>query len=281
MRRALYLLPLLVLLAVGCSGGSSQPTVPVILPAKTFHLEGFKPSGTVHPGRPTTVAFTIEQPSGQPLTKYKTGPGPHTGIHLIIVRDDLATIIHRHPKPAADGRVRQAIDFPTDGHYYVLVDAYPRSLARLPNFQLHHRIDVGASNPVRPIPPFRQTQEVDGYRVSLGTRPRLRAIQAGRFEVTVRDAQGRPVHFHPWYGALAHAIFFQKGSLAYFHTHVCGASTPGCTSILGNPRLASNETRPGQLNIGVLLPAPGTWRLFLQVKPGDRVITAPFTLRVR
>jgi hypothetical protein len=33
--------------------------------------------------------------------------------------------------------------------------------------------------------------------------------------------------------------------------------------------------------VGVLVPAPGTWRLFLQTKIGGRVVTAPFTLDVK
>ena len=54
-------------------------------------------------GKPAVVAFRIDQPSGEPLTDYRTGSGPHTGVHLIIVRDDLSTIIHHHPKPQAGG----------------------------------------------------------------------------------------------------------------------------------------------------------------------------------
>jgi hypothetical protein len=283
-RRSFLGLLLLVvpLVAAACSGGSgsSQPTI-AIHSAKTWHLGGFEPPAGIHARRPTTLAFTIDQPSGQPLTKYKTGPGPHTGIHLIIVRDDLSAIIHRHPKPAADGQVKETVDFPRDGRYRVLVDVYPRAVAGVRNFQLHRDVTVGTGNPTSAVPPFRATQVVDGYRVSIHKLPKLRALQPSFFQVTVTDSQGRPAHFTPWYGALAHAIFFRKGSLDYFHTHVCGNNTPGCISVLGNPKLASNATTTGHLNIGVLLPVAGTWRLFLQFKPGAHVITAPFTLHVR
>jgi len=51
-------------------------------------------------------------PSGQPLTQYKTGSGPHTGVHLIIVRDDLRYIIHQHPPVGPDGRLSQTVTFP-------------------------------------------------------------------------------------------------------------------------------------------------------------------------
>ena len=72
-----------------------------------------------------------------------------------------------------------------------------------------------------------------------------------------------------------------QGSLDYFHTHVCGPSTPGCTSVLGGAKVVGRPAGPGQLNVGVLLPIAGTWRLFLQFRDRGRIVTAPFTLRVR
>ena len=100
-------------------------------------------------------------------------------------------------------------------------------------------------------------------------------------DVTVTDPSGRPARFSEWYGALAHAIFFRAGSLDYFHTHVCGAAASACTSTVGGTRIVGKSTKPGRLNVGILLPVPGKWRLFLQFKPGAHVVTAPFTLTVR
>jgi hypothetical protein len=89
------------------------------------------------------------------------------------------------------------------------------------------------------------------------------------------------VRFTPWYGALAHAIFFRQGSLDYFHTHVCAAGASGCTSVLGGTRVTGSSTTPGKLTVGVLVPAPGTWRLFLQSRADGHILTAPFTLSVK
>ena len=85
----------------------------------------------------------------------------------------------------------------------------------------------------------------------------------------------------PYYGALAHAIFFRRGTLDYFHTHVCAPGAAGCASSVGGATVTGSTARPGRLTVGVLVPAPGTWRLFLQCKLGGRVVTAPFTLEVR
>lgn len=265
-----------------CGGsGSSQPATPTIQPARTFALSDFEPAGRVTPGTPTTIGFTIRQPDGRPLVRFRRGAGPHTGVHVIVVRDDLSTIDHRHPPIAANGRIQERVTFPAPGTYRMVVDVYPQLAGPLRNFQLFRTIHVAGTARRRPLPPFRPTQVVDGYRVTMHGRPALKAIQPSFLTVTVTDPKGRPATFTPWYGALAHAIFFRQGSLDYFHTHVCAPGASGCTSLLGGARVAGTSSTPGKLRVGVLVPVPGTWRLFLQTKVNGRVLTAPFTLRVR
>jgi hypothetical protein len=274
-------------LVCGCGSGSSTPKVPSISAARTYRLAGFQPAGKVEPGKPVTVSFTIEQPDGRPLTNYKRGPGPHTGVHLILVRDDLGTIIHRHPPIGPDGKASEHVTFSEPGPYRVVVDAYPNvpsSPSGLPtaqsNFQLFGKIDVAGTYRPAPLPRFIRTAVVDGYRFELHGHPRLKAIEAGSISVTVTDPHGKPATFTPWFGALAHAIFFRQGSLDYFHTHVCAPGASGCTSILGAARVVGSSSTPGKLRVGVLVPLSGTWRLFLQCRANGRVLTAPFTLEV-
>jgi hypothetical protein len=285
MRPARLFPPVLALLSVvviaGCGSSSGGAvSVPAVAPAKVFRLGDFQPAGPVIAGRPTTISFTVRLPSGRPLTTYKTGSGPHTGVHLIIVRDDLAYIIHKHPPIASDGLLRQTVTFPAPGPYRVLVDVYPNIPGGQPNFQLFHTVAVrGAYHPSK-LPVFQPDQVIDGYHINMLGHPTLHAVQAQFVNVTVTDPHGRGVSFVPWFGALAHAIFFHQGSLDYFHTHVCGAGAPNCTSTLGGTRVTGRATAPGRLTLGVLLPVPGTWRLFLQMKLGGRVVTVPYTLEV-
>jgi hypothetical protein len=266
----------------GCGSGSATVSVPTIPPARTFALAGFEPTGPVTPGRPTTVSFTVRMPNGQPLTTYRTGSGPHTGVHLIIVRDDLAYIIHEHPPIGAGGLLRQTVTFPAPGPYHVLVDIYPRLRGVLPNFQLVRRVDVtGPYHPIK-LPQYRADEVVDGYHFAMAPHPPLHAIQAEFVNVQVTDPQGHKVTFVPWFGALAHAIFFQAGSLNYFHTHICAPNALNCGTLAGvsSSRVTGQSTAPGRLRIGVLLAVPGTWRLFLQMKLSGRVVTAPYTLSI-
>ncbi len=224
----------------------------------------------------------MQQPNGKPLTRYRTGAGPHTGVHLIIVRDDLAYLIHEHPPVGSGGQLRQTVTFPAPGQYKVLVDIYPNVPGVVTNFQLSQRVDVAGAYRPQPLASYRSDVTVDGYHVELQGHPRLHAIQAAFMHATVTDATGHPVTFTPWFGALAHAIFFRAQSLDYFHTHICAPTTPNCGSLPGvrGSAITGSSTTPGKMTIGVLLPAPGTWRLFLQMKLAGKIVTAPFTLQV-
>jgi hypothetical protein len=283
-RISLLALLTLPLVAAACFGGGSKTAAPTITiqAARTYQLAGFRPTGAVAAGKTTQLTFTVQQPSGRPLTQYRRGGGPHTGVHIIIVRSDLATIIHNHPPVGAGGRIVDPITFPEAGRYRLVVDLYPANAVNGQiNFQLFRWITVAGAAPARLLPPFSPTVTVGGYRFTMQGRPRLAAIQPAFLTVTVKDPQGRPATFTPWFGALAHAIFFRRGSLDYFHTHVCSPGATGCTSVLGATRVAGTSSTPGRLRVGVLVPVSGTWRLFLQCKVNGTILTAPFTLTVR
>ena len=287
MTRRLLALPLLaaaVAAAAGCgsSDGNSEPTIQKAL---TTHAEDFQPAVPVQAGKPVAVSFRIVQPSGDKLVtmkRFRTGSGPHTGVHMIIVRDDLGVIIHRHPPIGPNGTFTQQVTFPSPGSYRVVLDVYPAG-GPLPNFQLlDKRITVRGPYKPQPLPPPSTTATVDGYhfRITKVVPARLTAIEPALISMTITDPQGKPVKLTPWYGALAHAIFFHQGRFEYFHTHVCSPGAGGCTSILAGNKVTGSSASPGKMTVGVILPDSGTWRLFLQLQDGTKVLTAPFTLHV-
>lgn len=278
-RRSSLLLAVVPLLAA--CGGSSSSGFPTIQAARTYQLVDLKPSAPVVAGTPVRVSFAIRQPNGKLLTSFKRGPGPHTGVHLIIVRRDLAAIVHTHPPISPDGTIGTTLALPKPGPYRVVVDAYPNTSGPQKNFQLFGAVRAKGSYVPQKLPPFSATQVVDGYRITLHDVPVLHAIQPAFLTATVTSPAGKPATFTPWFGALAHAIFFREGSLDYFHTHVCAPGASGCTSVLGGSKVTGSSSTPGKLTIGVLVPAPGTWRLFLQCQVQGHVLTAPFTLDVK
>ena len=120
MRRLVLGVSALGLLAAGCGGSGGNGGLSVtIAPAKTYELGGFQPTAPITPGKPVKVSFRIQLPSGKTLTAYNRGSGPHTGVHLIAVRDDLSILIHQHPPVGADGVLSTEVTFPKPGRYVV------------------------------------------------------------------------------------------------------------------------------------------------------------------
>lgn len=274
-------LVLLPLATAGC--GSRGPALPTIAAARTFHLSDFEPAVPVRARRPVPISFTIVQPSGSRLTEYKTGAGPHTGVDLIIVRSDDNSLLYEDTDIAADGRITQPVVFPAPGRYRVIVDAYPKQTnPAIPrNFQLFRWVTVAGHTSLHALPAYSPSTSVDGFRFTFHGHPSLHALEGAFLEITVQDPQGRPTVFQTWRGALAHAIFIRAGSLDYFHTHVCAPGATNCTSLLGAARVTGTSTGPGTLKVGLLVPAPGNWRLFLLVYVDGRHLVAPFTLNVK
>lgn len=276
----LALIAMAVVLAACGGSGSGTATPPQIAPARVFALAGFQPSAPVLAGRPTVLSFTIRQPSGQPLTSYRTCCEPHQGVDLVIVRSDDSHIQYDDTDVGAGGRITQPVVFPAPGRYRVIVDAYPKpSGATSPlSFQLFTWVTVQGTYRPQAVPPYRASEVVDGYRFQIQGHPPLKAINATFLTVKVLDPNGRKAAFGTWRGALAHAIFIRQGSLDYFHTHVCSPGAIYCTSVLGATRVTGTSTTPGELKVGVLLPAPGTWRLFLLSYINGHHLVSPFTL---
>ena len=265
----------------GCGGsGGAGVSVPTVAPAATYSLKSFQPAGPVLPGRPTTVSFTIQQPSGHPLTQYRPCCEPHDGVDLIVVRADDSHVQYDDSDISPRGRVSQPIVFPTPGRYRVIIDAYPAHTAvdQPLNFQLFTWVTVRGAYHPQVVPPYRSTEVVGGYRFQVQPHAPLREIQAAFLTIRVTDPHGRKAVFGTWRGALAHAIFIHQGSLDYFHTHVCSPGAIYCTSVLGAARVTGSSSVPGILHVGVLLPEPGRWRLFLLTYIRGRHIVTPITL---
>lgn len=265
----------------GCGSTGAGVSLPKVGAAATYSLQHFQPAGPVRPGRRTLVSFSIKQPSGATLTRYRPCCAPHDGVDLIIVRSDDSHIQYDDSDISPSGQVSQPVVFPTPGRYRVIVDAYPahHAVDAPINFQLFTWVTVQGRYHPQPVPPYRASQVVDGYRFQVQPHAPLRPIEATFLAIRVTGPGGRKAAFGTWRGALAHAIFIRQRSLDYFHTHVCSPGAIYCTSVLGAARVTGSSSSPGVLHVGVLLPEPGTWELFLLTYIGGHHIVTPITLR--
>ncbi|WP_103380865.1 heavy metal translocating P-type ATPase [Pseudonocardia dioxanivorans] len=194
--------------------------------------------------------------------------------HLIVTRSDLGTFAHVHPVPTGvPGELAVDVVFPTGGSY--ALHAEFRRQGELASVLARSEVDV-AGDPVeqeRVLPGPRETV-VDGVRV--GLRGDVVAGEASDLTVTLADAAtGRPLDdLQPYLAAPAHVVTLRADGRGFAHGHAEVIDADG------DPVLATPGTRYGpELGFHPRLPAPGTYRMWVQVRVADgRVLTAPFTV---
>ena len=97
---------------------------------------------------------------------------------------------------------------------------------------------------------MRTSVTTDGYTFTIHHLPKLKVANADYLNVSVTDAGGKAATFTPWFGALAHAVFFRQGNLAYFHTHICSPNLPLCAGKQRHRRVI-HQARAAQDRDGV------------------------------
>ena len=268
-------------MTTGCGGGNGL-TAPPVPPAKSYRLADFTPSGAVSPGKPVTISFRIIQPSGAPLTQFAEGPqlGPHTGVHLILVRDDLSQIVHRHPPIAAGGVISETISFPAPGNYRLLIDVTRREAAGA----LQQLSDVSHDGRFRPLPRpadrRRATHRLGGWLSVHDPTPADLARRPGRLPRRRRARRGRssrPLHSLVRCPRPCH-LLSRAGSGLLPHPRLRTGPTPGAPGWV-----RSRAAHPSRVccTSACCSPRPACGGCSCNVKIDGRVISAPFTLKVR
>ncbi|WP_406075237.1 heavy metal translocating P-type ATPase [Micromonospora sp. NBC_01638] len=230
----------------------------------------------VVPGRQTTVRIRVtDAETGRPIRDV--GRSHEAWMHLIAVRDDLASFAHVHPEPAGPpGEFAVTLTFPTPGRYVVNTEF--RRKGELTDVLEQHEVAVGDPAQVIHQPPAvsGRQQVVDGVRVTLDGTAK---VGGSRFTYRFADAAtGRPLTgLRPYLAAAGHVVIMSAAGDSFAHEH---AETEDAD---GRPVFAlPGQTYGPELDLHAEFPRPGRYRLWGQFRLADgHVITVPFTVDAR
>jgi hypothetical protein len=183
--------------------------------------------------------------------------------HLFVVSRDLATFAHVHPEAHDDGTLVLTHEL-APGEYMLIADFLPVGGTS----QLVQRAIVtpGYSGPLFPPAPVLETlgseQVVAGLRIQMEAAsvvPR-RPAQL-RFTISDVDS-GLPVmDLEPYLGAPGHLLVVSPDLTVAIHGHPDGGPTSGPV-----------------VTFDPVLPAPGRYKMWVQLQRKGEVITAPFII---
>lgn len=215
----------------------------------------------VEAGKPVRLAFEVLKPdSGDRQTGFET---VHEKLfHLFWVSHDLEVFRHEHPVLGDDGVFRIDTVFDRPGTYRLMGDFYPTG--GTPQMVPMTLTTRGFERPLETLQPQLDadlsTKAGENVRVSLRTEPP--SPVAGLMTLLffeLNTARG----LQKFLGAWAHMLAVKDDLVTMIH---------------GHPSIADG----GKLiQMNVIFPEPGMYRVWVQVQRRRKVSTVPFTIEVR
>jgi hypothetical protein len=222
-----------------------------------FSLDLSASPKTPKPGEPVDLRLIVRDRE-KPKDVFNQFERAHEEfMHLVIVRDDLREFAHEHPALGTDGAFALRYQFKTAGDYHLFADVAPKnagSQVLMAKLKVAGKTSIPAVFEPRPT-----TQEIDGLRIELKTQT-VAAKRTTELAFTVEPATG----LQPYLGARAHLIAIHQDAVTFVHAH-------------------PDESKRSDGNFVFLgrFPQPGRYRIWIQFKRNDRLVTGEFTLEAK
>jgi hypothetical protein len=226
------------------------------------------------PGEPAHLRLKVHHPRTNALvnTFAIVHERPY---HLFVLSLDLEYFEHLHPEHhGEEGALVAHVTLPRPGYYKLYSDFLPEG--GKPQVVVNEIVTTGpladrAASRARLVPDTRLAQTLGDMTLALELP--AGGLVAGRQQsltIKVTDADGgAPVrNLEPYLGAFGHSLLISEDTEHYVHTHPAEHVHPGARNLTGGPTLTFKA----------ILPEPGRYRLWTQVKRGGVLSTARFTI---
>ena len=222
-------------------------------------------------GTKTRLRLTVREPTTRAVVRefVAVHDKPY---HLFVIGGDLESYDHVHPQQRRDGSFEIDITLPKPGFYRLYSDFLP--LGAMPQVVPGSIGTAGfagtlMSQRARLFPDETLTKAAGGLRVTL-TLP-AGGLVAGRDEKLryhiVDAADGTPAtDIEPYLAAFGHTLVISEDGLHYVHAHPAEMLPDGGARLAGGP----------DLTFAALLPKPGRYRIWTQLKRRGVVSTVSF-----
>jgi hypothetical protein len=218
------------------------------------------------------LRFTVTHPTSGALVR-DFAVVHEKPFHLFVVSQNLQDYQHVHPEPQPDGSLAVDLSLARPGYYKLYADFLP--LGGRPQVLPEVLVTADtasdlASSGARLVPDTRpKTSGSVTARLDLPTA----GLVAGRDEKLVFHvtdaATGAGVNdLQPYLGAFGHTLVMSEDTLHYVHAHPTEALPEGVAEPRGGP----------DLTFKALLPRPGRYRIWTQLKRAGVVSTVSFTV---
>lgn len=215
------------------------------------------------PGEDIQLHFQVKDPeTNEPVRKFEI---VHEKLwHFFLVSQDLKFFAHMHPEQQPDGSFDLNVKFPKPGLYRALSDFYPSE--GTPQLIDSSLLVSGEGFGLAPatLEPDVTAKQTENLNVELVTDPPqvvagLRTIMF--FKLTPNDG------IEPYLGTMAHVLAASADTIDLIHTHPTDVIDP-------------DNGAYKQIQIDIVFPRPGIYRVWIQFQRKGVVNTAVFNIPV-
>lgn len=242
------------------------------LDVRDYRLEVKTTPSPIAAGHPFKLRLVVRDPDTKEVVR-EFATVHEKRFHLFVLSQDLEHYDHVHPEQQADGSWTLDTSVPRQGFYKLYADFLPDG--GTPQVIPRSLVTGGftadlATSGARLTPDRQLTKTFGRMRVQL-TLPAA-GLAAGReekFTYSLSDAStGAPISdVEPYLGAWGHSLVMSEDTEHFVHAHPLEAL----------PEKGESGGGP-QLTFKALLPKPGNYRVWTQIKRGGEVTTAVFTI---
>jgi hypothetical protein len=237
-------------------------------------------------------------------------------MHLFLLsKSGMQTFAHLHPVQADSLHFVTEVPWLAAGEYFMFADFVLENGTSLTVSNVIHLPPApGSVTPSDPDDSYDRTASITpalpnavrpiggGYSMAWTTPSPIEAGTSIDLRVVVRDSAGKIATLNPYLGMAAHAVIARTDASVFVHLHPMGTVATvaqqafllrdrGDTTTRGRLRQAALDsagmpamtamTMSGELSFPYEFPKPGRYRVWIQVKPKDAVLTGMFDVDVR
>jgi hypothetical protein len=240
-----------------------------------YHVDFTNTPKVVRPGQRVRLTFTIRHPQTGVVVR-KFAAVHEKRYHLFVLSHDLEYYDHLHPEPQPDGTWTVDLTLPKAGYYKLYSDFLP--IGGTPQVIPGVLVTAGytgdlAAARAHLVADRVLRQVVGSIAITLTLPPDgLMAGREEKLQYRVDDARtGEPVtDIQPYLAAYGHTLVISEDTMQYVHAHPVELLADNPASAGGGP----------DLTFKALLPKPGGYRFWTQIKRDGIVYTAHFTVSV-
>jgi hypothetical protein len=237
-------------------------------------------------GDPFSIAYTLKDGAGVPMTPDRLALAHERLMHLILVSQDLAIFQHLHPESTGNGVYETETSVPAPGKY-ILFNEFVTAEGTT---QIERNVTStegaeSADTPATLSQTLGQPQEWGELRATLTTNsPRIRRRLPTSFLMNVTTQDGQPVtDMQPWLGAPCHIVIVSADTKQFAHTHgdVPGGAMSGDMGTIGNMAMPTPPAQFGpRLAFAHTFMQPGPYRIWVQFSYKGEIATFGFNVLV-